>query len=110
MQAAAVTTNPTIFRSLGGVSVAPDTTVALQNRFFGELPEMVVRWQAEAPSDLRLLVLNERLAAELGLEQRPAAEFRRTAFGGGQLGARLRRSGGPGLRRASVRWLRPAVR
>ncbi len=68
MQAAAVTTNPTIFRSLGGVSVAPDTTVALQNRFFGELPEMAVRWQAEAPSDLRLLVLNERLAAELGLD------------------------------------------
>ncbi|MGB8390102.1 protein adenylyltransferase SelO family protein, partial [Mycobacterium sp.] len=50
------------------MSVAPDTTVALQNRFFGELPEMAVRWQAEAPSDLRLLVLNERLAAELGLD------------------------------------------
>ena len=43
-------------------------TVALQDRFFRELPEMAVRWQAETPSDLRLLVLNERLAAELGLD------------------------------------------
>lgn len=43
-------------------------TVALQDRFFRELPEMAVRWQAETPADLRLLVLNERLAAELGLD------------------------------------------
>jgi serine/tyrosine/threonine adenylyltransferase len=43
-------------------------TVALQDRFFRELPEMAVRWQAEAPADLRLLALNERLAAELGLD------------------------------------------
>ena len=50
------------------MSVAPDTTVALQDRFFRELPEMAVRWQAESTPDLRLLVLNERLAAELGLD------------------------------------------
>ena len=43
-------------------------TVALQDRFFRELPEMAVRWQAEAVPDSRLLVLNEPLAAELGLD------------------------------------------
>ncbi len=50
------------------MSVAPDLTVALQGRFFRELPEMAVRWQAEPPADLRLLALNERLGAELGLD------------------------------------------
>jgi serine/tyrosine/threonine adenylyltransferase len=50
------------------VSVAPDTTVALQDRFFRELPELAVRWQAEAAPDVRLLALNEPLAAELGLD------------------------------------------
>ncbi len=43
-------------------------TVALQDRFFRELPEMAMRWQAEPPADLRLLVLNERLTAQLGLD------------------------------------------
>jgi serine/tyrosine/threonine adenylyltransferase len=56
------------FRSLGDVSVTPDMTVALQDRFLRELPEMAVRWRAETPPDLRMLVLNERLAAELGLD------------------------------------------
>jgi serine/tyrosine/threonine adenylyltransferase len=50
------------------VSVAPDTTVALQDRFFRDLPEMAVRWQAETFPDLRLLATNEPLAAELGLD------------------------------------------
>jgi uncharacterized protein YdiU (UPF0061 family) len=50
------------------VSVAPDTTVVLQDRFARELPEMAVRWQAETPPDAQLLVLNEALAAELGLD------------------------------------------
>lgn len=50
------------------MSVAPDMTVALQDRFFRELPEMAVRWQAETPADLRLLAFNERLATELGLD------------------------------------------
>jgi uncharacterized protein YdiU (UPF0061 family) len=50
------------------VSVAPDTTVALQDRFFRQLPEMAVRWQAEAAPDLRLLAVNEPLAAELGID------------------------------------------
>ncbi len=43
-------------------------TVALQDRFFRELPEMAVRWQAEAAPDSRLLVLNDRLATDLGLD------------------------------------------
>jgi serine/tyrosine/threonine adenylyltransferase len=50
------------------VSVAPDVGVALHGRFARELPEMAVGWQAEAPPDPRLLVLNESLAAELGLD------------------------------------------
>lgn len=50
------------------MSVAPDTTVALQDRFFRELPELAVRWQAETFPELRLLVLNERLAEQLGLD------------------------------------------
>jgi serine/tyrosine/threonine adenylyltransferase len=50
------------------VSVAPEINVALHNRFARELPEMGVPWQAEAPADPRLLVLNESLAAELGLD------------------------------------------
>ncbi|WP_104150935.1 protein adenylyltransferase SelO [Mycobacterium intracellulare] len=50
------------------MSVAPDTTVALQDRFFRELPEMAVRWQAETFPELRLLVLNDRLAEQLGLD------------------------------------------
>ncbi|MGV0066337.1 protein adenylyltransferase SelO [Mycobacterium colombiense] len=50
------------------MSVAPDTTVALHDRFFRELPEMAVRWQAETFPELQLLVLNEPLAESLGLD------------------------------------------
>lgn len=50
------------------MSVAPETTVALQDRFFRELPELAVRWQAETFPELRLLVLNEPLATQLGLD------------------------------------------
>jgi uncharacterized protein YdiU (UPF0061 family) len=50
------------------VSVAPDTIVALQDRFLRDLPEMAVRWQAGTFPDLRLLAINEPLAAGLGLE------------------------------------------
>jgi uncharacterized protein YdiU (UPF0061 family) len=53
------------------MSVAPntrETPVTLDSHFAGELPELAVRWQAEAAPDPRLLVLNERLAAELGLD------------------------------------------
>ncbi|EUA39661.1 hypothetical protein I549_2111 [Mycobacterium avium subsp. avium 2285 (R)] len=50
------------------MSVAPETTVALQDRFFRELPELAVRWQAETFPELRLLALNEPLATQLGLD------------------------------------------
>ncbi|HYR17426.1 MAG TPA: protein adenylyltransferase SelO family protein, partial [Mycobacterium sp.] len=50
------------------MSVASDATVVLDDRFSRELPEMAVRWQAEVAPDPRLLVLNERLAADLGLD------------------------------------------
>ncbi len=50
------------------MSVAPDITVALQDRFSRELPEMAVRWQAETAPDVRLLALDEQLAAQLGLD------------------------------------------
>jgi serine/tyrosine/threonine adenylyltransferase len=62
---------------VGEVSVAPDTIVALQDRFFRDLPEMAVRWQAETFPDLRLLALNGPLAAELGLD----AEWLRSTDG-----------------------------
>jgi uncharacterized protein YdiU (UPF0061 family) len=50
------------------VSVIPATTIALGNGFSRELPEMAIPWQAEAAPDPRLLVLNEGLAEELGLD------------------------------------------
>ncbi|MGX9788878.1 protein adenylyltransferase SelO [Mycobacterium sp. MMS18-G62] len=50
------------------MSVAPDTTIVLGDRFSRELPEMAVRWRAEPAPDPRLLVLNEQLSAELGLD------------------------------------------
>jgi uncharacterized protein YdiU (UPF0061 family) len=43
-------------------------TVTLQDRFFGDLPEMAIRWQAETFPDPRLLALNEPLATELGFD------------------------------------------
>ena len=50
------------------MSVAPATTVVLDDRFSRELPEMAVPWKAVAAPDPRLLVLNEPLATELGLD------------------------------------------
>jgi protein adenylyltransferase len=55
-------------RNLGEVSVAPGTSVVLSDRFFRDLPEMAVRWQAEAFPDPRPLVVNEQLATGLGLD------------------------------------------
>ena len=43
-------------------------SVALGDHFARELPEMAVPWQAEEVLDPRLLVLNEPLATELGLD------------------------------------------
>jgi uncharacterized protein YdiU (UPF0061 family) len=50
------------------VSVAPTPTVSLDDRFARELPEMAVPWQADEVPDPQLLVLNDALATELGLD------------------------------------------
>ena len=50
------------------MSLAPDAAVVLDDRFARALPEMAVQWKAEVPPDPRLLVLNEPLAADLGLD------------------------------------------
>ncbi|AFM19796.1 hypothetical protein Mycch_5110 [Mycolicibacterium chubuense NBB4] len=42
--------------------------IALESRFAAELPELAVRWKAEDAPDPRLLVLNEPLARDLGLD------------------------------------------
>ena len=50
------------------MSVAPPTTVTLGDRFARDLAEMAVPWQAEEVPDPRLLLLNEPLVTELGLD------------------------------------------
>jgi uncharacterized protein YdiU (UPF0061 family) len=50
------------------VSVAPAPTVPLDDLFARELPEMAVPWRAEESPEPRLLVLNEALAVELGMD------------------------------------------
>ncbi len=50
------------------MSLAPPLTVALDDRFARELPELAIPWQGEDAPNPRLLVLNEPLAGELGLD------------------------------------------
>jgi serine/tyrosine/threonine adenylyltransferase len=50
------------------MSLALPPTVTLGDRFARELPELAVAWRAEPAPDPRLLVLDEQLAAELGLD------------------------------------------
>jgi uncharacterized protein YdiU (UPF0061 family) len=50
------------------VSVAPPRTIVLDNRFARELPELAVPWQADEAPAPELLVLNEPLATEAGLD------------------------------------------
>ncbi|MDP9429213.1 MAG: YdiU family protein [Actinomycetota bacterium] len=50
------------------MSVAPASTVSFDDRFARELPELALPWQADEAPDPQLLVLNERLAGELGLD------------------------------------------
>ncbi|MET3952568.1 protein adenylyltransferase SelO [Arthrobacter sp. UYEF36] len=50
------------------MTAAAHSTVAFDGRFARELTEMAIPWQAETAPDPRLLVLNEPLAAELGLD------------------------------------------
>ncbi|MDP9416918.1 MAG: YdiU family protein [Actinomycetota bacterium] len=50
------------------MTVAPAPTLSLDDRFARELPELAIPWRAEEARDPRLLVLNEPLARELGLD------------------------------------------
>jgi uncharacterized protein YdiU (UPF0061 family) len=50
------------------MSVVPAPTIRLESRFARELPGMAVAWQAEPAPDPRLLVLDDQLAIELGLD------------------------------------------
>ncbi|WP_409330557.1 protein adenylyltransferase SelO [Trujillonella humicola] len=50
------------------MSIAPPSSVPLGDRFARELPELALPWQAADAPEPRLLVLNEPLAAELGLD------------------------------------------
>ncbi|WP_309105324.1 protein adenylyltransferase SelO family protein [Arthrobacter sp.] len=50
------------------MSSPAQTNVAFDGRFARELPEMAIPWQADGAPDPRLLVLNEPLAIELGLD------------------------------------------
>ena len=50
------------------MTAAAPSTVTFDGRFARELAEMAIPWQAEQVPDPRLLVLNEPLAAELGLD------------------------------------------
>ncbi|MGY1711234.1 YdiU family protein [Geodermatophilus sp. SYSU D00758] len=50
------------------MTAVPALTVALGDSFARELPELAVPWRAVEPPEPRLLVLNEPLAAELGLD------------------------------------------
>src|SRR4051812_11755195 len=50
------------------MSVAAQPTIQMSDWFARELGELAIAWQAEPAPDPRLLVLNEPLAAELGLD------------------------------------------
>jgi len=50
------------------MSAALQGTAVLGGHFAHDLPELSVAWQAEPPVDPRLLVLNDELASELGLD------------------------------------------
>jgi uncharacterized protein YdiU (UPF0061 family) len=50
------------------MSLSPAATVVFDGVFAREFPELAVAWQAELAPDPRLLILNQPLAAELGLD------------------------------------------
>jgi len=68
VEAAAALIGHGVPRSLDGVSVAPAPAVTFDDRFARELAELAVPWPAEQAPDPRLLVLNDRLATDLGLD------------------------------------------
>jgi uncharacterized protein YdiU (UPF0061 family) len=53
---------------LDDVSTAPPPTIALGDQFARAVPEMALPWRAERAPAPRLLVLNDALAGELGLD------------------------------------------
>ncbi len=52
----------------GVTSTAPASRIVLDRRYATDLPELAVPWRAEPAPEPELLVLNEELAAELGLD------------------------------------------
>lgn len=52
------------------MTAAAESTITFDGRFARELAEMAVPWQAEEAPEPQLLVLNDTLAAELGLDFR----------------------------------------
>ena len=89
-------------RMLDDVSVVSSPALTLQDRFARELPELALPWQAANVADPQLLLLNEPLAAELGID--PA--WLRSPDGVRLLAAtasRPARRRSPGLCRTSVR-------
>ena len=68
-------------RIVAGVTPAHAPTLALENRFARELGELAIPWQAADVPQPRLLVLNEQLARDLGLDP----EWLRSADGVGLL-------------------------
>ncbi|MBC9226760.1 YdiU family protein [Aeromicrobium sp. 636] len=66
--------------TLDGVTTTP-VTAPLSNRFAAEFPELAVPWRGEETPDPNVLVLNDLLAAELGLD----ADALRTPDGVGLL-------------------------
>ncbi|MDP9433432.1 MAG: YdiU family protein [Actinomycetota bacterium] len=50
------------------MTVAPAASISVGSNFARELPELAVPWRAEEAPEPRLLVLNEPLAADLGLD------------------------------------------
>ena len=54
-------------RIVEGVTTAPSPTLTLGNEFARDLADLALPWQAADTPEPRLLVLNEPLAADLGL-------------------------------------------
>ena len=54
-------------RTLDGVTTTPGV-LPIANRFATELPELSLPWQAEVAPDPQVLVLNEPLAVDLGID------------------------------------------
>ena len=50
------------------MSLVPTAVISLESRFARELPELALAWLAEEAPDPRIVVLNEPLAEDLGLD------------------------------------------